>query len=171
MPRTPLLTGVPLPAEPRVGADGAQGGVPGPRQVYVRKNFQDLKAVLQSPQRRKRVERAMRDDAVGDERLEEPKRWKGEVAPGPGVVMGQRSSSGVAAGSGDVHASRRTRRTAEEGRLPILQDLAESRPGQSAHRDTMRLGELSSDTSELAEVFCFERLAVCSTCNLKTFLA
>ena len=47
------------------------------------------------------MECAMRDDAVGVERLDSSKRRKGEVAPGPVVVMGQSSSSsGAAAGSG-----------------------------------------------------------------------
>ena len=88
------------------------------------------------------------------------------MAPGPDVVMGQRSSSssGAAAGSGGVPASGGTRRTADSADLPRLQDLAESRPVQSAHGEMLRLGELSGETSEVAEVFCPRRRA--GSCSL-----
>ena len=111
------------------------------------------------------MEKAMRDDALGAERLEESERRKGEVASGPDVAMGQsssRSSSGAPAGTGEVPASRGTRRTAEDAGLPSLQDHAESRPVQSAGE--MRLGELSWETLEVAEVSCPGRLA--PSCSL-----
>ena len=75
--------------------------------------------------------------------------------------MGQSmSSSGAAAGSGEVPASRDTRRMAEDVGLPSLQDFAESRPVQSAHGRV----ELSCETSEVAEVFFPWRLA--ASCRL-----
>ena len=72
------------------------------------------------------MESAKRDDVVGSGRLEESKRRKGEVAPRQDVVMGQSrsSSSGAAAKSGEVPASRGTRRTAEDAGVPSLQDHA-----------------------------------------------
>ena len=178
MPRTLLQARVPVPTEPRAGGAGRQGGVPGPRWGYIRKNIEIRKygqtpgcqgclAIAMEKNRssshssecRKRVESAMR--AVGDERLEESKRRNSEVAPRPDVVMDQRSSSsGAAAGSGDVNG---TQRTAEDDRLPSLQDLADSRPVQSAHGEMVRLVELSCETSEVAEV-CPERHA--ESCRL-----
>ena len=116
--------------------------------------LQDVEVVLQSPQRiiDKSLTAAnagnewkvqMRDDVVGAERFEESKRRNGVVAPGPGVVMGQSSSSS----SGDlrgaeVPTSRGSRSTAQDAGLPRLQDLPESRPVWSAHGEMMRLGEL-----------------------------
>ena len=50
MPRRPLSAGVPLPTEPRVGGDGVQGGVPGPRRVYIRKNV-EIRKYGQTPGR------------------------------------------------------------------------------------------------------------------------
>ena len=153
----------------------------GPGRVYIRKNVEIPKyvqtpgcegrlAITSENNRlishnsicRKQVESATRDDAVGAERLEESKRWKGEVAPGPNVVMGQSSSSSSgAAGSGEVPAFPGTRRTAEDAGLSSLQDFAEIRRVQSAHGEMMRLGEreLSCGTSEVAEVFCPGRRA------------
>ena len=118
------------------------------------------RSTSQNSECKRRVESAMRDDAIGAERFEESKRRKGQVAPGPDVIMGQSSnSSGAAAGSGEVHASRGTRRTAEDARLPSLQDFAEIRPVQSAHGEMIRLGELSCETFEEADIFCAGRLA------------
>ena len=105
---------------------------------------------------RKRV----RDDAVGAECLEESKRQKSELAPGLDVVMGQgTSSSGTVVGSGEVRAPRVTRKTAEDAGVPSLQDLAESRPVQSARGWVMRLEALIGATSEVATVSCPGRLA------------
>ena len=117
--------------------------------------LRDVKVIFPSPQR---IFNQSLTDAVGAERLEECRRRKGAMAPGPGVVMVQSSSSRAAAGSGEVRISR-TRRKAEDAALPSLQDLAESRFAQSAHGELMRLGELSCETSQVAEVFCPRRLS------------
>ena len=112
----------------------------------------------------------MRDDAVGAERLEESKRRKDETAPESDVVMRQSSrSSGASVGSGEMHASRGTRRTARDAGLPSLQDLAESRPVQSAHSEMMQLGKLSFE-----KCFAqgdFQQCAACSTCSLRLFMS
>ena len=109
----------------------------------------------------KPVESVVRDDAAGAERLDKSKRRKGEGAPEPDAVVGQSSSSsrGAAAGSGEGHASRGTRRTAEDAGLPNVHDLAENRAVQTAHGDRMRYGELHCEMSEVAEVFHPGRLA------------
>ena len=52
---------------------------------------------------------------------------------------------------------------AEDAGLPRLQHLAESRPVQSVRGGMMRLGELSCETSEVAEIFCsWEHAASCN---------
>ena len=125
--------------------------------------LRDVKVVLQSPQRV--LDQSLTTTNAGNEwkvqcvttqsdpqRLEESKRRTGEVAPGPDVVMGQSSSSssGASAGSGEMPATRGTRRTAEDAGLSRLQDLAERRRVQSAEGEMTRLGELSCETSEVA---------------------
>ena len=113
--------------------------------------FRDVKIVLQLP--RRMIDQSLTTANAQNEwkvpcvrtqleaeRLGESKRRQGVVAPGPDVVMGQSiGSSGAAAGSGEVHAPRGTRSTAEDAGFPSVQDLADSRPVQSAQGEMMRL--------------------------------
>ena len=80
-----------------------------------------------------------------------------DVAPGPDVVVVPEQQQWIS-------CFRRSRRTAENVGLPSLQDLAETRPVQSAHGEMMRLRELSCETSEEAEVVRLGRLA--ASCSL-----
>ena len=58
-------------------------------EVHLALSIENNRSLYHNSECRKRVESAMRDDAVGAERLEDSKRRKGEVAPGPDVVMSQ----------------------------------------------------------------------------------
>ena len=112
--------------------DGGQGGVLVPRRVYIRKNVKIQKydqvpgchgclaiatesnrSICHSSGCTTRVENAMRDNVFKSPRDGKVK-WRQD-----GIwSWGQSSSSGAAAGSGGVPASRGTRRTAEGAGLP-----------------------------------------------------
>ena len=136
--------------------------------------LRDVKVVLQSPKRILDQHLTLTSAMLDPNALKNPKDGKVTWRQEPDVVVGRRrssssSSSGAAAASDEVHAPRGTRRTGEYAGLPSLQDLAESRLVQSAHGETMRSGELSYDTSEVAEVFWPRRLAA-SWCLFHMFL-
>ena len=153
-------------------------GVPDPRWVYIGRNVEipkygqslgcpgcpaiatvNNRSISHNSECQNRVESAIRDEAVGAERLECSKRQEGEVAPRQDVLTGESSSSsGAGAGSGEVPASPETPRTAEYAEFLSLQDRAESRRVQSAHGELMRLGELGGRSGQVA---------ACSTCSLK----
>ena len=84
VPRTPLLAEVSLPTEPRTEREGKQRRVPGPRRVNIGKNVvirkhgstlrcqgylaiatENRRSISRHNERKKRVENAIRDDAVG----------------------------------------------------------------------------------------------------------